>query len=661
MPTARRKLPPAAAPPHRAPPDDPLVDGLQDHALVDVLGTHPSGGVAGRTPVAQRTPAVAAPARGAVQRVPASQRPSVAPRPAPVVQRAPNGTVVQRVGKTAFGYEKVAEQVPENEEEGAKVARERREKLALAVEDLIQELKVEEKEKKRTLEETKNKKMESLGSEEDRRDYLFGVYVPALSKIGVDGVLLGNSSGWKKLAEEEKLTAETSGDVTTLKDEKGLVFYKLFHGAKAFRSTTPKDEKNGLKRDVYTKIGSNKEYVQDDLGQYTRRHAYVEKNKFQYWKLMEDGELIGRYAEKHGKNKLQEKNSDLEKRIRFRSHGKDLTPWELAYTHQELGSGSEQRGVSLSSTSKLLHSNQGSAFKSEDGATITIDLALLDPGSKEAPNLINHYSKEAQENQKVGLKDVAMYTKYGGNQVYSNGIEHYQKSVLKNRELFARTVPLSAITKIVKRFQKNNEAKDETLSGKITFKDSKSESEKLGFETGKKNALKGFDLFQKHPTGKEDVGALGELSGYNEGVNYNLAYNLEMSDTKRTGRTDRWEHRSEVAADRGKVDGHNAGVTYNLAFKQGYDVAWQAGALQRTTSQSASPAHQGYADGYNRAVGKNKDDYDLGYDRGKNAAETDIERGRWARQTVKKPNDPYDVGWTAGYNSIVPTSKKQKY
>jgi hypothetical protein len=125
--------------------------------------------------------------------------------------------------------------------------------------------------------------------------------------------------------------------------------------------------------------------------------------------------------------------------------GDDLV--KLAALHQWLGSGMQQRGLSLASTPRkdAVFSNHGESFKSGDGVRITIDLAKV-PGDVK---LINHYSWGGTKNVATGVesgwigsKRVEKWVKDPGGgrkrvKVYeTRGAYGYTASVIKNRELY---------------------------------------------------------------------------------------------------------------------------------------------------------------------------------------------------------------------------------
>lgn len=613
------------------------------------------------------------------------------------------GGVLQRVGKEAFGYEKVDEKAPEGEEEeSATQARNKRGELVVAVEKILGEVKQKQSGAKKKIEDDKNDFMEKNAGESNektRQDYLWNTYVPALRNNGMDYDLFIKSSEWQELQKKENLKVVETSKGADLQDASGVTFYKLYRGENAFRETIKADKgNNGLERDVYEKIGSKKEYVQDDLGAFTRRSAFVEKNKYQYWELMQDKHLLGRYGKENGLDKVYEKNANTKNRIKYNTGGdEEMTDWEMAYTHQELGSGPQQCGVSLSSTNKLIHSNQGESFKSKEGATIEIDLARVPKGKNGKVNLLNHYSQEAQKGQKGELDTMGMYTnKKGYGTVYGGGTNHYKDSVTKNRELLALDVPLSAISKIDKRFGPKSE-KSETLTRgskeEIDFSGTDSEKEQTSFQQGLQRAKGSRSNQSNVNVDTATVEKIGDSEGYNEGVSYNTEYAKGVSDAKYDGSTRTVDASGPTQGEQGYADGYNQGVDFNLQYDQGlvdakndvnntvrvaaknssegakgyaagynegvsYNVAYGRGydkaisiiTYKNIGARSGSQWDKGYAAGYNAAVRYNCDQYDQGYDNGKRNALADRKKRAWQKKDNPRGNTPYYYGWQNGYN-----------
>ena len=182
----------------------------------------------------------------------------------------------------------------------------------------------------------------------------------------------------------------------------------LKKGSDAFKVKTPTTPSSGTQRDVLEKHGvstdlSNeaKEYVKDTRGVVTRRYAYVEKN---YWQMMEffmTGRHEGRFQSfmkaagepNPSLFEARQPEVDIVRGAPTASTTGTLTKKQLAVAHQKLGSGPQQRGVSLTSTPKVgaTYVNTGENFRTDRGFRLKIDLALIPPPPA-GPLLINHYS-----------------------------------------------------------------------------------------------------------------------------------------------------------------------------------------------------------------------------------------------------------------------------
>ncbi len=207
----------------------------------------------------------------------------------------------------------------------------------------------------------------------------------------------------------------------TIDDATGIIQYRpddtqpyvtigtLTKGADTFNVKTAATGTSATRRDVLEKQGvgtdlSNeaKEYVKDARGVLTRRYAYVEKN---YWQMMEffmTNRHEGRFqsfmkAAGEANPDLFEARQpevDIVRGQALASRTGRLTKKQLAVAHQKLGSGPQQRGVSLASTPKVgaTYVNTGENFRTARGFRLKIDLALIPPPPA-GPLLINHYSR----------------------------------------------------------------------------------------------------------------------------------------------------------------------------------------------------------------------------------------------------------------------------
>jgi hypothetical protein len=179
------------------------------------------------------------------------------------------------------------------------------------------------------------------------------------------------------------------------------------------------------------------QYVEDDRRVATRRYAYCEKSFYQFMELVATEMMSGRYQILQ--YALREAPMTLAVTPGLgmalgRDPGQPLQSLgveQLAVLHQWMGSGMQQRGLSLTSTprERAVFANEGLSFREPDGVRLKIDLFRV---PKEVM-LINHYAsggvKDETSTVNPGLvrnqPSDARRAKYG-----------YVHSVLKNRELY---------------------------------------------------------------------------------------------------------------------------------------------------------------------------------------------------------------------------------
>lgn len=227
--------------------------------------------------------------------------------------------------------------------------------------------------------------------------------------------------------------------VLSVSDQK---FATLLVGSSAFTS-----KKERVEREIYNR--DDKEYIKDDKGVFTRRYAYVEKNLYQFMDFLNMGKMIGRYellnvALGVEGNALRERNraltEDGKKRLLTDPEQLIDKSTAIAVQHQWMGTGLQQRGLSLASTPKeAVISNDGDSFRSDDGVRIKIDLAKIpeykdEDGKKDNPMLINHYAYGGIKDRAEGIKPSVLKNEQP---VEPDKMRyHYVNSVTKNRELF---------------------------------------------------------------------------------------------------------------------------------------------------------------------------------------------------------------------------------
>jgi hypothetical protein len=218
-------------------------------------------------------------------------------------------------------------------------------------------------------------------------------------------LLLAKSTAFNK----GLLRLETDGTIKyrSAKTKPFKVVGTLKEGDAAFAVKTAQGTA-GNTRDILKKHGVTtgyntneaKEYVRDSRGVLTRRYAYVEKN---YWQAMEFF-MMNRHEGRFQTfmKAAGEANPDLYEarqeevdlvrgQVAASTTGR-LTKKQMAVSHQKLGSGPQQRGVSLTSTPKVgvTYVNTGENFRTARGFRFKVDLAKI---PLNGPLLINHYSE----------------------------------------------------------------------------------------------------------------------------------------------------------------------------------------------------------------------------------------------------------------------------
>ncbi|GJL74700.1 DUF4157 domain-containing protein [Nitrosomonas sp.] len=230
----------------------------------------------------------------------------------------------------------------------------------------------------------------------------------------------------------------------------------IVKGDEAF-SISKKHSKNTA-REVYIKDDENKHYIKDSRNVITRRYAYVEKNYWQFMEFLLTHHMEGRYqkfirAANKGKGKpdVFDNTNEIVKKVQ-KNKANQLSLEQLAFVHQYWGSGSQQRGLSLTSTPKtgVTIGNEGENFRTNDGFLIKIDLAKI-PKTGIGPILVNHYAHG-------GTKDVIDENSktVNTNPLNKSTPYKYKSSVIKNRELYLEYLKPEWIVEIEHHPNKND-------------------------------------------------------------------------------------------------------------------------------------------------------------------------------------------------------------
>lgn len=395
---------------------------------------------------------------------------------APLTQAPAAQRVVQRVGGNKAGYDPEAIAKPE---------------FKLAVKNLFAVAREVNKIRK-LLVTKKNNTQLGLLPEKQRGPQVKNVYAADLSEINLDvqwlhtlvtdkpkiTTLLEAAKNQAIIAEGEIPGVEDkikdSNEKVEVKPAEEKVFdktwvekvgetrpeAKILTGKALFVKKTVKDESKGVYRDIYKKLGKedgdNNEYILDDLGNHTRRYAYMEKSYYQWMAFKEKGfltgkkqDLVGAATGVSGKEVdptdfetqgMKKDEQDIFNKIVKPDDTEENRKIALAHMHQWKGSGPGQRGLSLTSTDKdeAIYGNSGESFKSADGAKFKIDLAKTNPADN---ILVNHYSNESQTRKKLTGSAVGSDRQLGGKY-------QYERSVIKNRELYLQNLTPDAVVSI---------------------------------------------------------------------------------------------------------------------------------------------------------------------------------------------------------------------
>ncbi len=322
--------------------------------------------------------------------------------------------------------------------------------------------------------------------------------------------------------------------------------------ADAFANTTAQPgRRQGMTKKH--KLSEDATHVVDSAGVPTRRFAYFETSRQQ---LMDGlgpsgmGALRGRYprfreamALPSTLNKIDRNDASVAQMYggvgTVGDDGTVTVPLDvMAHTHQYLGNGLNQRGISLASTPKeQVYSNDGDPFKSDDGVRIKVDLALV----PEDVILFNHYAEGGVGSRLAkdsafpkGMLDPRDKGDDGG-RAYA-----YANSVVKNRELLLEKLQPEWIVELT------DHLADSMPGSGLSTGPRKGPGDAKGMDVDQLKAAVGFDAYER---GRADVKAGNEkdatLTGFDE-KNYSLGWstgNEEVLGAKAAGQdcNDFWE------------------------------------------------------------------------------------------------------------------------
>lgn len=333
----------------------------------------------------------------------------------------------------------------------------------------------------------------------------------------------------------KKSAAFSSGQLTLnadqiiYKSDKGdIPIATLKRGNDAFHQSATNEErelfsKTGLESKK-TAIGDKKEYIKDNLGTFTRRYAFVEKNYYQMMEFFMTDHMTGRFQQymmsggdkKPGIHKI---TTNMIKNVPS-APSPQLSDTQVAVAHQMYGSLPEQRGVSLTATPKVgvTYANTGGNFRTDDGFKLKIDLARIPKDVL----LLNHYSQG-------GVSDMAP-PDYSTTQTHKAKPYNYKykESALHARELFLEHIRPEWVVEIEhhkkggfkerdgeKEVLQENDHKNLLSAAKEKFG---GDAYEKGFETGVSN---GSDVTKlKNDPNYTKGKATGKMvaSGYSKGI-----------------------------------------------------------------------------------------------------------------------------------------------
>ena len=248
------------------------------------------------------------------------------------------------------------------------------------------------------------------------------------------------------------LTYEPPNDLheTHIKKD-GRVIYKLYGGLSAFEKDS--SDVPPLAREIWKKKGSDKQYVKDDRGVPTRRHAYAVKSANQIKRLTEEGELKGRFLASGEHKSILDLSA--EEKVLLQTEADQADESTALFLHQIYGSGERQRGVSATTTNKPLLSNVGAGFATqEEGKSVDpgarklmLDLAKVPQGGLNLVNLY-HQIPDAGGAVKAPAQFVSRGKRKGKPWIASDyGQDQFNWSVRKNREIFLQRVTPDLVEK----------------------------------------------------------------------------------------------------------------------------------------------------------------------------------------------------------------------
>ena len=294
----------------------------------------------------------------------------------------------------------------------------------------------------------------------------------------------------------------------------GLVAVLLLGNAEAYKTIT---EATDTKRKTLKKRHIQVDgptHVADDAGVPTRRFAYFETSRQQLMAALGDGAegklvpaLRGRYVRHRLAMGLAADITMIEPdvaKIFGIDSSRPARPDQVAAVHQYLGSGMQQRGVSLTSTPKpQVYSNDGDLFASPDGVRIKVDLTLVPKDVM----LLNHYAEGGVGSRLAADSNFPPQMLKKPDTEVKGRSYNYAASVVKNRELLLQELRPEWIFEIIDHLKDGPAGSGQAIRGPAAV------DAKTTTRVEPRTAQSGADLKGKNPmSGRQSVATGGSTA-----------------------------------------------------------------------------------------------------------------------------------------------------
>jgi hypothetical protein len=318
--------------------------------------------------------------------------------------------------------------------------------MTAEIDAIIKNYQQEQRHKKRIQEDSKNKAIEAIAKkysklpnseennekEKQEKEVVLKTYVEwykEYSGLFVNEIIMRIESKYdNSLSIKEK----TQDEIQICDNKTGDLLYTVYLNDKRFDN---KASETGIQHAVFTKKGTEKDYIKDNNGVFISRFVTRKCSAEQIRNLLNKKVIEPR-------NKTNKVTEGYE---RFYVKGKtSYTQKEKEFIQLRDGSGAEQRHLSVThvNETKTVHSNHGVVFDGE--YLIKIDLAKVPKSAifnqhNNAP-LLNMQSLPGGSRTKSGKVISSKNENYE--------LEQARYSVIKNRETLLDKIPIEAITEI---------------------------------------------------------------------------------------------------------------------------------------------------------------------------------------------------------------------